>query len=128
MDDLVGRTDIWSITVKVVDPEDVSLGGPNPLVDVTVNSFGVVANTDAERPDLRPIAHHFVKTLDPLRPTWRNLVLRRALPSCDLVLDNRRSVWMEQRRRQHELKVGLFSGIVGTAVGAAVTIAVVFLA
>jgi hypothetical protein len=55
-------------------------------------------------------------------------VLRRALPSCDLVLDNRRSVWMEQRRRQHELKVGLFSGIVGTAVGAAVTIAVVFLA
>jgi hypothetical protein len=31
---------------------------------------------------------------------------------------------MEQRRRQHELKVGLFSGIVG----AAATIAVVFLA
>jgi hypothetical protein len=80
---------------------------------------GVVADTGSERPDLRPIAHHFVKTLDPLRPTWRNLVLRRA---------PRRSVWMEQRRRQHELTVGLSSGIVGAAVGAAATIAVAFLA
>lgn len=120
--DLVGRNDIHSVSVTVRDPSDIRLGGPNKLASVKVPDInGMEIHIDHEYPELRKILDHFVQTLEPAtRPRWR----RHQEPlfgNAKLTLDTRKSKWQEVRRKRHEVKLALLSGVGGAVAGAALT-------
>jgi hypothetical protein len=127
--ELIGRDDVWKITTKVEQNDSTRLIGKYVPISVDVHDAlgGVQASYEQSRPELAAVVQHFAGSLQPTQRTLWDQLRRRPPRDVQLVMDTRRATWENARRRGHEIKLELLSGLVGAVIGALVTIGVAVL-
>jgi hypothetical protein len=139
VDDVIGREDIASLLVTLTTLQE------HERVEIEVDRSAIRVDVATNRDDIKVIVENFINSLERIKATklWIP-TLATAASSVDvrvgffsaqevisnrvqLILDRRITASQARQQRRHDLLVGLTSGILGAAVGAAATIAGVIL-
>ncbi|MEU4338942.1 hypothetical protein AB0F59_30550 [Micromonospora lupini] len=131
-DDLVGREDIAGILVMLVTPHE------HEHVEIEVDASSVRVDVGTDRHDMKVLVESLIDSLERIKPIKFVVPLPIATLGAfrvsevvsnrvQLILDRRVSAFQARQQRQHNLVVGLTSGIAGAVLGAAATIAVALL-
>jgi hypothetical protein len=110
VDDLIGRSNVTSIEIDLKDSQHY------PLATVSIAKLnGIHAYIVGSRPGIRNTVEHFFLTLDRFPSSWRRY------NDLDLVLSRRVSAHERREQRRHDVRIALWSGIVGALLGVLAT-------